>query len=346
MCNIAGYVGSKEATPILLELIRKQESLSGGYYTGLATLDQGKIQYAKLTGNLQRLLDNTNAASFTGNIGIIHSRSKSGGGDEWAHPFVGLKDGEAEIAYVANGASGIFNATHREKNNAIVNDLANRGYTFLSRVITDGNSYQTLADGTTIHMSDGMCQLILSHMDKGKAPDKAMADAFCEMPSEIVGLTLNRSDPDKIYWSRINCPMFVAFAPHGVYLASSPTAFPEDAGEPILLPANSSGYVSADGYTVAPFTNPPAKVATLNAAVIGKAYQMICNMLTGGEQKPSVLAKEVLPLFMDGESIPKYSLVYQILYSLQIQGLLEERIEMVSGAFDGIDAPVSYFRIK
>ena len=105
MCNIAGYVGNgkKEAAPILLEMLRAQEGYAGGYYTGIATIHEGKMYYAKLTGDVQRLIDETDAASLPGSIGIIHSRSKSGGSDEWAHPFVGSRDGEAKIAYVANG---------------------------------------------------------------------------------------------------------------------------------------------------------------------------------------------------------------------------------------------------
>ena len=108
MCNIAGYVGSERAAPILLKMMKEQEGFLGGFYSGLATLHEGKIYYAKLTGDVNRLLSETNAADLPGSIGIIHSRSKSGGGDEWAHPFVGLKNGEAVTAYVANGSIGCF----------------------------------------------------------------------------------------------------------------------------------------------------------------------------------------------------------------------------------------------
>ena len=58
MCNIAGYIGSKQATPILIDLIKKQEAYAGGYYTGLAVLDNGKLQNAKLTGALKDFLTN------------------------------------------------------------------------------------------------------------------------------------------------------------------------------------------------------------------------------------------------------------------------------------------------
>ena len=69
MCNIAGYAGTRPAAPILLEMLRVQEGMCGGYYSGIATVHQGKIYYAKLTGDVPRLEALTNAASLPGNLG-------------------------------------------------------------------------------------------------------------------------------------------------------------------------------------------------------------------------------------------------------------------------------------
>ncbi|MBQ2273110.1 MAG: glutamine--fructose-6-phosphate aminotransferase, partial [Clostridia bacterium] len=92
MCNIAGCVGSRRAAPILLEMLRRQEGFAGGYYTGIATIHEGRIYSAKLTGDVSKLISDTDAADLPGTIGIIHSRSKSGGGDPWAHPFLGYRN--------------------------------------------------------------------------------------------------------------------------------------------------------------------------------------------------------------------------------------------------------------
>ena len=64
MCNIAGYVGKKAAAPILIEMLRRQEGIDAGYYTGIATVHEGKIHYRKLCGDLNSLLKNTDAASL------------------------------------------------------------------------------------------------------------------------------------------------------------------------------------------------------------------------------------------------------------------------------------------
>ena len=235
MCNIAGYVGTRDAAPILIEMIKREEGFAGGYYSGIATIHEGRIYYAKLTGDFERLLDLTEAASLPGKIGIIHTRSKSGGGDEWSHPFLSQEGGTGDVdcAYVANGSAGVFGSMiGRSIQKA--EQLIAEGYVMRSRDRFE-TDYPTLSDGTCVHMSDLMCASIQKNIDGGMTPPSAMEEAFCELPGEIVGLLLHRATPEEIHWSRINMPMFLGFASHGAYLATSALAFPDDAGEEILL---------------------------------------------------------------------------------------------------------------
>ena len=51
MCNIAGYVGDKNATPILLKMIQSQEGLNGGFYSGLAIHNGEGLDYRKMRGS-------------------------------------------------------------------------------------------------------------------------------------------------------------------------------------------------------------------------------------------------------------------------------------------------------
>ena len=338
MCNIAGYVGERRAAPILLDMIEKQEGFAGGYYTGLATIHEGRIYYAKLTGDTDRLIKNTDAANLPGNIGIIHSRSKAGGGDEWAHPFLGLRGDEITTAYVANGSMGCF-ALQSTLFDKLTQDLDDEGYNMLSRAECENTRYPKLADGMAVHMSDVMCQLILRQMNGGKTEDAAMAAAFCEMPNEIVGLMLSLGTPDAIVWSRINMPMFAAFADHGAYLSSTPIAIPEDAGEATLLCACSSGYVYRDGFTTTKFTQAPARVAKIDAKTVATAYDKICGELCVGENKFSVISKFIKPMFETADCVPSAALTYKVLDSLNKQGKLNMRTTRVDGAAEGIDAP-------
>ncbi len=345
MCNIAGYVGQRRAAPILLEMIRRQEGMAGGYYSGLATIHEGKIYYAKLTGDFDRLVANTVAAELPGNIGIIHTRSKSGGGDPWAHPFIGRRGGEAEMAYVANGMGGCF-AVNDQQYVGLADELEAEGYHMDSRTPEERPGYPKMSDGMTAHMSDVMCQLIMREYDGGVCGQAAMEGAFCRMPNEIVGLSLFRREPDRIAWARINMPMSVAFCGHGAYLATSPTAFPADAGAPTLLPACGSGYVTAGSYEARPFDAPPCRVAELTADTVAAAYSAVCRAFEAEEQTVGKLKKAVKPCFEPADCDQSAAAVYSILYALQKQGRLSIESRRVAGAREDLDAPRFYMTLK
>ena len=345
MCNIAGYVGKRDAAPIILGMLRREEGFAGGYYSGLATMQGGKIFSEKLTGDTARLMRETPALSCLGNIGIAHSRSKSGGGDEWAHPFLGLRNNSARIAYVANGSLGCFAERLGEFSDLTLR-LSDAGYTFPSRTFgVETKRYPTLADGSAVHMSDTMCQLILRNIEDGMDSASAMESAFCEMPSEIVGLLLSLNEPDSIAYSRINMPMFLAFAEHGAYLASTPLAFPEDAGDPMLLPAGSSGRVFVDRFESVKYKKRPASIAPIDAALICKAYAKVREILSATEKNFSELCREVAPLFSSADCKPTAALTYQILYALSKENLLLINEKRVSGVTDELDAPKLYVSI-
>ena len=108
MCNIAGYVGQGNATPILLKMIKAQEGLNGGFYSGLAIHNGKKLSCRKVKGDFDTLLRETDAETLEGSMGIIHSRTPSGGSGLWAHPFFTERDGELQLCYVANGSAGRY----------------------------------------------------------------------------------------------------------------------------------------------------------------------------------------------------------------------------------------------
>lgn len=342
MCNIAGYVGTRQAAPILIEMMLRQEGWGGGYYTGVATIHEGKIHYAKLTGDVKDLVSKTNAMNLPGTIGILHSRSKSGGGDEWAHPFIGGKNGQAISAYVANGAYGCF-ADRGKSNGALRTAIAQRlmeaGYAFSSRVDEQIGSYPTLRDGGSAHVSDVMSQLIASKIDQGMDPASAMSDAFCEMPSEIVGLLLSIQEPENIVFSRINMPMMLGFAEHGAYLASTSLAFPEDAGQVTLLPACSGGRIFKDRFEARPYDEAPCKVAELDAYALSTAFRIVEAEIAAGPKSVGELCTAIRPAFEQADCVPSAMTVYHILRAMRDRGAMKQLTERVPGSKEGIDAP-------
>ena len=348
MCNIAGYVGNKNAAPILIEMLRREEGFDAGYYTGIATLHEGKIYYRKVAGDLDTLLKKTDAISLPGNIGIIHSRTPSGGPDEWAHPFVscGTNAKEPIIAYVANGNSGVFKERDPEYN-GYAEELMKSGYTLDSEIDFPDGIYNRLSNGKMVHMSDVMCALIASEIDRGADPCNAITNAFCKMPGEIVGLLLSLNTPDKITYSKINRPMFLSFASHGAYLATTAIAHLDDAGDPINLPELSSGYVTASGFTSQKYPTPPIEVTVADAKIEHDAYDLIVKMLSEGRELTfnDLKIHHLFPK-KEGAVVSRVRVMYSVLHSLYREGRLEIKSYTLPGAVEGTTAKLFKLKLK
>ncbi|MDH3809640.1 MAG: glutamine--fructose-6-phosphate aminotransferase, partial [Desulfuromonadales bacterium] len=73
MCGIVGYIGPQEATPIVLDGLRKLE-YRGYDSAGIATLNQGKINISRAEGKLINLEKKLQEKPLTGQTGIGHTR--------------------------------------------------------------------------------------------------------------------------------------------------------------------------------------------------------------------------------------------------------------------------------
>ena len=51
MCVWSAYAGKKQAAPILLEALKKTEGYWAGFYTGMATCENGVLHFAKCPGH-------------------------------------------------------------------------------------------------------------------------------------------------------------------------------------------------------------------------------------------------------------------------------------------------------
>src|SRR3972149_632581 len=112
MCGIVGYVGARNATPILLEGLRRLED-RGYDSAGLAVVDDGHIEVRRDAGKLDRLLALLNADPVNGLIGIGHTRWATHGEPNArnAHPHVGPS---GEVVVVHNGIVEIYRSLKDE----------------------------------------------------------------------------------------------------------------------------------------------------------------------------------------------------------------------------------------
>ena len=342
---MAGYVGSMRAAPILIEMMKREEAIQGGYYTGIATIHEGKIYYAKLVGDVDRLLLLTEAEKLPGNIGIIHSRSKGGGlTNEWSHPFVSEKDGKINSAYIANGGQGFF-SSNRDKLCARADELLLMGYNMRSRDRFE-TRYPTLKDGSCVHMTDLMCQELQYLMDNGRSAPEAMEEAFHELPGELAGLLLTLAEPTSIAWSRTNMPLYISYAPHGTYIASTALAFPADAGKETLLPAQSSGRLYSNKCEITPYAEQIGNMGFINDENSAAAYDIIYNLAKEGKKDCAAFYKAVYKLFAGYDYYDAEPLTYNVMQQLDREGKLECEIVRVPGVIDGITAPLALYSLK
>jgi glutamine---fructose-6-phosphate transaminase (isomerizing) len=101
MCGIVGYIGTKAASDILLEGLRKLE-YRGYDSAGIATLLDGDVHCVRAKGKLNNLQEKLEGEHNPAAIGIGHTRWATHGKPEEhnAHPH---RDTEGRIAVVQNG---------------------------------------------------------------------------------------------------------------------------------------------------------------------------------------------------------------------------------------------------
>src|SRR5438552_2480321 len=111
MCGIIGYVGSREAEPILVEGLRRLE-YRGYDSAGLATLTGARMHVRKRAGRVADLVGHLLEQPAPGCHGISHTRWATHGPatDHNAHPHVGGND---LVAVVHNGV--IENYAHLKR---------------------------------------------------------------------------------------------------------------------------------------------------------------------------------------------------------------------------------------
>lgn len=127
MCGITGYIGCRDAAPILIEGLRKLE-YRGYDSAGLALLSKGRLNVCKKKGRVAVLADEVAKKPVSSHIGISHTRWATHGGvtDENAHPHV---SSDGRFALVHNGIIENFEQ--------MKNFLIEKGYTFSSQTDTE-----------------------------------------------------------------------------------------------------------------------------------------------------------------------------------------------------------------
>lgn len=341
MCNLAGYIGNRRAAPILIEMMKKQEGFMGGYYSGISTISNGRLYHAKVVGSIEQLLHKTEALQFPGNVGIIHSRSESGGGPSCAHPFV---SSGGNMAYIANGDFGFYN-TEQSKINAsdVAIKLEKKGYRF-ETLSPDLEHYVALNEGNYVHMSEAMCHLISLLLHEGYDHDEAMARAFAKLPAELVGLMIDARLPDRIVAARINMPMMVGQGEQETFVATTAMAFPKEVDIHRIFPVTPASVTEVFVNDIKMSQHDPTIdiVSEITEKLWKDMHVSIEKFLLNSKNDPKSMpqivnhVKELIPTDQMNQT---HHIVYEILRSLKSEGRLIKSHQTVPSAPEGMEAP-------
>lgn len=144
MCGIMGYVGPKEALPIIIDGLRCLE-YRGYDSAGVAIIEDGKLNQLKSAGRLSELEAILKENPMPGHIGIGHTRWATHGepNNENAHPHLGSR---GRITLIHNGVIENYKELREE--------LAAKGVPFLSQ--TDSEVVVNLLEETELPLMQAL----------------------------------------------------------------------------------------------------------------------------------------------------------------------------------------------
>ncbi len=176
MCGIVGYIGGQNATPVILNGLRRLE-YRGYDSAGLAVFSKGKIEVRRDAGKLDHLVTLVVNQPVEGKVGIGHTRWATHGEPSArnAHPHVGTT---GEVVVVHNGIVENFLELREE--------LVSEGVKFNSDTDTE----------VIVH-------LIEHFMAAGSGLEEAMRTTLKQIKGAHGIVAFSSREPDKIVAARI-----------------------------------------------------------------------------------------------------------------------------------------------
>lgn len=313
MCNIAGYVGDRRAAPILIDMIRRQQYIDGGVETGIATIHEGKLYHAKVVGDLDVFLRETDAINFPGTVGIMHSRP-GGTLASHAHPFL---DKDEKMAMVYNGTiTATATAEFLENSRIIMQGYLDKGYP-LHTFCEKGGGMKPLSNGMRYHPCELWTLYTGEVVDRAEDVSEGMLDGVLTnldtFPSDRITLAIHAMLDGVITAGRTTRPMVVGLAEGESYLATTALAFPEDVTFRSMtqLPVCSVSQIRAGSFTVSDRVPKNIRVEEPTAGIYKKCYDFFESRLKDAKDSPRSIYDMDYPAdFMDMWSQPMVDCIY------------------------------------
>ena len=220
MCGIVGYIGKKEAYPILVKGLKRLE-YRGYDSAGIALLNGGMTVFKKAgkVTDLEKIVD---PAHTTATIGIGHTRWATHGepNDRNAHPHLSQS---GDLAIIHNGII--------ENYSSLKELLVGRGYVFQSDTDTE----------ILINLIEEV------QKKENTSLDNAVRIALNEVVGAYAIVVLNKNNPDQLIAARKGSPLVIGIGEDEFYIASDASPIIEYTKNVVYIEEQEYAVVNRDG---------------------------------------------------------------------------------------------------
>jgi len=218
MCGIIGYIGKEQAVPILIEGLKKLE-YRGYDSSGVAVIQNGRLEVRRAVGKLQNLEAVLRNESLSGRIGVGHVRWATHGrpSEENAHPHRA-----GSVVVVHNGIIENYTSLKRE--------LSAQGRVFSSETDTE----------VIAHLIDSIAK-------KGTPLDQAVREATARLVGAYAIAVIDERTPDVVVGARKGSPLVVGLGQGEFFLASDIPAILHRTRDVLFLNDDEMAVLSDEG---------------------------------------------------------------------------------------------------
>jgi len=225
MCGIVGYIGKQEATPILVEGLKKLE-YRGYDSAGIALYNEGNTDIFKIVGKLDNLKGLTDKEEPKGSIGIGHTRWATHGKPSTpnSHPHT--------------SANGKFTVVHNgiiENYMKLKEELKGKGYEFKSETDTEviPNLIQENYDGDL---------------------EEAVRKTIARLEGAYALVILSSEEPDKLITVREDSPLIIGLGEEEYFIGSDIPAILKHTDEVYILDDGEMAVITRAGVELSTVT--------------------------------------------------------------------------------------------
>jgi glucosamine--fructose-6-phosphate aminotransferase (isomerizing) len=207
MCGIIGYVGEREAKPLLLGGLERLE-YRGYDSAGIALLEETGLEYVRAVGNLGNLKVAAEPNTSEATTGVGHTRWATHGrvSEENAHPLTACESGA--LAIVLNGIVENFIGLKES-------------------LRADGHEFGSETDAEVV------AHLIERHYEEDLVA--AVRAVYRQLEGHFAFVVIHRDHPGLLVGARLQCPLVVGIGDGETFLASSIAAFQRETNRVKLI---------------------------------------------------------------------------------------------------------------